>query len=107
MLNKLLSLYLQSLVTTTILVGIASCIWIGYRALKKKDKTAKQRQAQHGRGILSAGELVGEQRRGLLVARGERVLRKVRRRGIGRHVRALSPRRRGRQGDARQVSRRT
>ena len=43
MLNKLLSLYLQSLVTTTILVGIASCIWIGY--LKKKDKTAKQRQA--------------------------------------------------------------
>ena len=45
MLNKLLSLYLQSLVTTTILVGIASCIWIGYRALKKKDKTAKQRQA--------------------------------------------------------------
>ena len=44
MLNKLLSLYLQSLVTTTILVGIA-CIWIGYRALKKKDKTAKQRQA--------------------------------------------------------------
>ena len=40
MLNKLLSLYLQSLVTTTILVGIASCIWIGYRALKKKDKTA-------------------------------------------------------------------
>ena len=38
MLNKLLSLYLQSLVTTTILVGIASCIWIGYRALKKKDK---------------------------------------------------------------------
>ena len=36
MLNKLLSLYLQSLVTTTILVGIASCIWIGYRALKDK-----------------------------------------------------------------------
>lgn len=31
--------------TTTILVGIASCILIGYRALKKKDKTAKQRQA--------------------------------------------------------------
>lgn len=45
MLNKLLSLYLQSLVTTTILVAIASCIWIGYRALKKKDRTAKQRQA--------------------------------------------------------------
>ena len=45
MLNKLLSLYLQSLVTTTILVAIASCIWIGYPDLKKKDRTAKQRQA--------------------------------------------------------------
>ncbi len=42
--NKLLSLYLQSLVTTTILAGI-KLTWIGYRALKKKDKTAKQRQA--------------------------------------------------------------
>ena len=46
MLNKLLSLYLQSLVTTTILVGIASLYldWLPL-PLRRKDKTAKQRQA--------------------------------------------------------------
>ncbi len=38
MLNKLLSYIYRDLVTTTILVGIASCIWIGYRAYIRKIK---------------------------------------------------------------------
>ncbi|MEW4355222.1 DUF4059 family protein [Streptococcus pneumoniae] len=45
MFSQILSLYLQSLLLTTILVGTLLGIWIGIRAIRNKDKTAKARQA--------------------------------------------------------------
>lgn len=44
MLNQLLSLYIESLIITSIGVLVASAIWIGLRAARKMDKTAKERQ---------------------------------------------------------------
>ena len=44
MLNQLLSLYIESLIITSIGVLVASAIWIGLRAARKTDKTAKERQ---------------------------------------------------------------
>ena len=44
MLNQLLSLYIESLIITSIGVLVASAIWIGLRASRKTDKTAKERQ---------------------------------------------------------------
>ena len=45
MLQQIFSLYIESLVITTILVAILSGLWILLRALRRKDKTAKERQA--------------------------------------------------------------
>lgn len=45
MLIRILVLYAQSLVTTTILVALFSGAWLGLRALRKTDKTLKERQA--------------------------------------------------------------
>jgi len=44
MLKQLLSLYIESLIITSIGVLVASAIWIGLRAARKTDKTAKERQ---------------------------------------------------------------
>ena len=44
MLKQLLSLYIESLIITSIGVLVASAIWIGLRAACKTDKTAKERQ---------------------------------------------------------------
>ena len=44
MLNQLLSLYIESLIITSVGVLVASAVWIGLRAARKKDKTAKERQ---------------------------------------------------------------
>ena len=44
MLNQLLSLYIESLIITSVGVLVASAVWIGLRAALKKDKTAKERQ---------------------------------------------------------------
>ena len=44
MLNQLLSLYIESLIITSVGVLVFSAVWIGLRAARKKDKTAKERQ---------------------------------------------------------------
>ena len=44
MLNQLLSLYIESLIITSVGVLVASAVWIGLRAARKNDKTAKERQ---------------------------------------------------------------
>lgn len=44
MLKQLLSLYIESLIITSIGVFVASAIWIGLRAARKTDKTAKERK---------------------------------------------------------------
>lgn len=45
MFQQILSLYLQSLVFTSLSVALFLGLWIGLRALRRKDKTAKARQA--------------------------------------------------------------
>ncbi|GGE31020.1 DUF4059 family protein [Streptococcus himalayensis] len=45
MFAQILSLYLQSLLFTTIVIGVVLGVWIGLRAIRNKDKTAKARQA--------------------------------------------------------------
>lgn len=45
MLNQIFSLYIQSLLYTTIGVGLLAGIWIGLRMLRRKDKTARERQS--------------------------------------------------------------
>ena len=44
MLKQLLSLYIESLIITSIGVLVASAIWISLRVARKTDKTAKKRQ---------------------------------------------------------------
>ena len=44
MLNQLLSLYIESLIITSIGVLVASAVWIVLRVARKTDKTAKERQ---------------------------------------------------------------
>ncbi|MCD1277442.1 DUF4059 family protein [Streptococcus sinensis] len=45
MLNQIFSLYIESLIYTTIAVGIVDGFWIGLRMIRRKDKTAKERQS--------------------------------------------------------------
>ena len=45
MFNQIFSLYIQSLLYTTVGVAILAGLWIGLRMLRRKDKTAKERQA--------------------------------------------------------------
>ena len=45
MLNQIFSLYIESLIYTTIAVGIVDGLWIGLRMIRRKDKTAKERQS--------------------------------------------------------------
>ncbi len=45
MLAQILSLYLQGLMLTSILVFLLGAIWLFIRAIRKKDKTLKARQA--------------------------------------------------------------
>ena len=45
MLNQFFSLYIESLIYTTIAVGIVDGLWIGLRMIRRKDKTAKERQS--------------------------------------------------------------
>ena len=45
MLIKIFSLYIQSLIYTTILVGLADGLWLLLQRLGRKDKTAKERQS--------------------------------------------------------------
>ena len=45
MLNQIFSLYIESLIYTTIAVGIVDGLWIGLRMIHRKDKTAKERQS--------------------------------------------------------------
>lgn len=45
MLQQILSVYLEALLLTSIFVGILAAAWIGWRALRQKDKTAKERQS--------------------------------------------------------------
>ena len=45
MLNQIFSLYIESLIYTTIAVGIVDSFWIGLRMIRRKDKTAKERQS--------------------------------------------------------------
>ena len=45
MLNQIFSLYIESLIYTTIAVEIVDGFWIGLRMIRRKDKTAKERQS--------------------------------------------------------------
>ena len=45
MLVKILGLYFQGLVVATVLVSLLMGGWIFWRAIKKRDKTLKDRQA--------------------------------------------------------------
>ena len=45
MLNQIFSLYIESLIYTTIAVGIVDGLWIGLRMIRRRDKTAKERQS--------------------------------------------------------------
>ena len=45
MLNQIFSLYIESLIYTTIAVGIVDGLWISLRMIRRKDKTAKERQS--------------------------------------------------------------
>ncbi|MEX2784401.1 DUF4059 family protein [Streptococcus sp. H49] len=45
MLLEIFSLYIQGLFMAMILVVLASCCWISWRAWRKLDQTAKERQA--------------------------------------------------------------
>lgn len=45
MLNQIFSLYIESLIYTTIGVGIIAGLWIGLRMICRIDKTAKARQS--------------------------------------------------------------
>ena len=45
MLSRVFLLYLESLLITTLLVGSFLGLWIGLRALRRVDKTIKNRQA--------------------------------------------------------------
>ncbi|MBP2623469.1 DUF4059 family protein [Streptococcus oricebi] len=45
MLNQIFSLYIESLIITSILVAVLSGLWILFRAFRRKDRTAKERQA--------------------------------------------------------------
>ena len=44
MLNQLLSLYIESLIITSVGVLVASAVWIVLRVARKTDKTSKERQ---------------------------------------------------------------
>ena len=45
MLQQILSVYLEALLLTSIIVAILAAIWIGWRIVRKKDKTARKRQS--------------------------------------------------------------
>ncbi|AXQ79246.1 DUF4059 family protein [Streptococcus chenjunshii] len=45
MLLEIFSLYLQGLLMAVVLVLLGSCCWISWRAWRKLDRTAKERQA--------------------------------------------------------------
>lgn len=51
---EILGLYLQGLLFASIFVIICGGAWIGFRAYKKKDKTAKERQAVLYEAIMMA-----------------------------------------------------
>ncbi|MGT2846982.1 DUF4059 family protein [Streptococcus massiliensis] len=45
MLQQILSVYIEALIITSILVAVAAGLWIGWRVMRHKDKTAKERQS--------------------------------------------------------------
>lgn len=45
MLQQVLSVYVEALLLTTVLMTVFSLIWIAWRAFTKKDKTKKERQS--------------------------------------------------------------
>ena len=45
MLDQIFALYIESLLYTAVGVGIIAGLWIGLRMLRRKDKTAKERQS--------------------------------------------------------------
>ena len=45
MLDQIFALYIESLIYTAVGVGIIAGLWIGLRMIRRKDKTAKERQS--------------------------------------------------------------